>query len=43
MKWDRNDWQGRSEENVRFSNTVVAISIIAAIAVTFISSIILLL
>jgi hypothetical protein len=31
MKWDRNEWQGRSEENVRFSNWAVALSLTGTI------------
>ena len=31
MKWDRNEWQGRSEENVRFSNWAVALALTGTI------------
>lgn len=42
MKWDRNDWQGKTEEQIKYSYYVVLIAgvftIIAGIAV-FISKI----
>jgi uncharacterized membrane protein len=42
MKWDRNDWQGKSEEQVRYSYYAIAIAgvflMIAGLAI-FISKI----
>jgi hypothetical protein len=31
MKWDRNEWQGRSEENVKFSNWAAALALTGTI------------
>jgi hypothetical protein len=39
MKWDRNDWQGRSEENIKFSYKVTAIALLGLIAALLISGI----
>lgn len=36
-KWNREEWQGRSEENVKYSNAVGALSIIVVIAIAVIS------
>lgn len=42
MRWDRNDWQGKSEEQVKYSYYVIAIGVIflmIAVLAIFISKI----
>jgi hypothetical protein len=34
MKWDRNEWQGRSEEQVKRNNKVFGMAIISIFVVT---------
>jgi hypothetical protein len=36
-KWNRNDWQGRSEENVKFSYKATGYTLLSMVAVAVIS------
>lgn len=36
-EWNRNDWQGRSEENVKFSYKVIAYTVLSMLVIGSIS------
>ena len=38
-EWNRNDWQGRSEENVKFSYMAVAYTLAAGIVIAAIAGV----
>jgi len=40
MKWDRNDWQGRSKKQVENNNQVLALTVIVGVGISIIALIV---
>jgi len=40
MKWDRNDWQGRSKKQVENNNQVLALTVIVGVGIFVIALIV---